>query len=74
MLELSTLAEASAQVALEMVFDNIRAEQGASDMIDALQDHFCVVALGKLGGYELNYSSDIDLLGFWEWRSVWAWQ
>ena len=28
-----------------------------------LESHFCVVALGKLGGGELNYSSDIDLLG-----------
>ncbi len=24
--------------------------------------HFCILALGKLGGNELNYSSDIDLL------------
>jgi glutamate-ammonia-ligase adenylyltransferase len=27
-----------------------------------LADHFCVLALGKLGGLELNYSSDIDLV------------
>ena len=24
--------------------------------------HFAVIALGKLGGKELNYSSDIDLM------------
>jgi glutamate-ammonia-ligase adenylyltransferase len=28
----------------------------------ALAGHFCVLALGKLGGLELNYSSDIDLV------------
>lgn len=26
------------------------------------ESHFSVIALGKLGGKELNYSSDIDLL------------
>lgn len=24
--------------------------------------HFCVIGMGKLGGYELNFSSDIDLM------------
>jgi len=28
-----------------------------------LENHFCILAYGKLGGHELNYSSDIDLLG-----------
>jgi glutamate-ammonia-ligase adenylyltransferase len=28
-----------------------------------VQTGFCVIAFGKLGGRELNYSSDIDLLG-----------
>ncbi|TXD32482.1 hypothetical protein FRC96_17465 [Lujinxingia vulgaris] len=27
-----------------------------------LTDHFCVLGMGKLGGRELNYSSDIDLI------------
>jgi glutamate-ammonia-ligase adenylyltransferase len=27
---------------------------------------FCVIAFGKLGGRELNYSSDIDLLGLYD--------
>ena len=27
---------------------------------------FCIVAFGKLGGRELNYSSDIDLLGLYD--------
>jgi glutamate-ammonia-ligase adenylyltransferase len=27
---------------------------------------FCIIAFGKLGGRELNYSSDIDLLGLYD--------
>ncbi|MBU8913612.1 MAG: glutamate-ammonia-ligase adenylyltransferase [Spirochaetales bacterium] len=30
------------------------------------RDRFCILAFGKLGGRELNYSSDIDLLGIYE--------
>ena len=30
------------------------------------QERFCILAFGKLGGGELNYSSDIDLLGVFE--------
>lgn len=28
--------------------------------------HYCLISLGKLGGVELNYSSDIDLLLFYD--------
>ena len=31
---------------------------------------FCIMALGKLGGFELNYSSDIDLLCIFDDRAV----
>jgi glutamate-ammonia-ligase adenylyltransferase len=30
------------------------------------RDRFCILALGKLGGAELNYSSDIDLIGVYD--------
>ncbi len=51
-LQLSMLAEAVVRAALDIV---------AADVgIDA--QGFAVLALGKLGGRELNYSSDIDLL------------
>ena len=36
--------------------------QAAADRIARSAAGFCVLALGKLGGQELNYSSDIDLL------------
>ncbi len=55
MLELSRLAEAFAQAVLEK-----RIEEHPE-----WKDRFCILALGKLGGNELNYSSDIDLLGLW---------
>ncbi|MCU0595281.1 MAG: glutamate-ammonia-ligase adenylyltransferase [Desulfobacterota bacterium] len=55
MIELSRVADAFAQAVLER---RIRERP-------EWKDRFCILALGKLGGQELNYSSDIDLLGFW---------
>jgi glutamate-ammonia-ligase adenylyltransferase len=52
--ELSNLAEALLQVELERLWEL----HGAGEQGEA----FCVLAFGKLGGGELNYSSDIDLL------------
>jgi glutamate-ammonia-ligase adenylyltransferase len=54
--EISSLAAAILRVDLEALF----AACGAS-RFDT--DRFCILAFGKLGGNELNYSSDIDLLG-----------
>ncbi|HUJ73360.1 MAG TPA: hypothetical protein VL359_00820, partial [bacterium] len=50
--ELSDLADAMITVSLE----RIRSARGGGG-------GFCIIAFGKLGGRELNYSSDIDLLG-----------
>jgi glutamate-ammonia-ligase adenylyltransferase len=58
--ELSALAEASVQVALQAADGSLRA--GGLPAPPSL-DSFCIFAFGKLGGGELNYSSDIDLLG-----------
>jgi len=55
MLELSRVAEAFTQAVLKK---RIREHP-------EWKEGFCILALGKLGGHELNYSSDIDLLGFW---------
>jgi glutamate-ammonia-ligase adenylyltransferase len=54
--ELSSLAECMIGAALR------RIRGGSSEGFP----RFCVVAFGKLGGRELNYSSDIDLLGLWD--------
>lgn len=51
---LSALADACACVVLDIVFD---------DLVDeAMPRALSVIAMGKLGGSELNYSSDIDLI------------
>jgi glutamate-ammonia-ligase adenylyltransferase len=58
--EISALAEASVQSALLAADASLRA-QTTPPPPDL--DSFCILAFGKLGGSELNYSSDIDLLG-----------
>jgi glutamate-ammonia-ligase adenylyltransferase len=63
--ELSSLADAILQKALNAVFDELAKRYGRPALIAVGDTHstgFCVLALGKLGGRELNYSSDIDLL------------
>ncbi len=50
--QLSRLADAVVQTALEIV----------AARLDIAPEGFVVIAMGKLGGLELNYSSDIDLL------------
>ena len=52
-LQLSLLADAMIQTCLHIV---------DVDDNSKLKDNFCILALGKLGGEELNYSSDIDLI------------
>ena len=52
---LSDLADACARVVLEIVYDEIAVD-------DTHPRSLAVVAMGKLGGSELNYSSDIDLI------------
>ena len=51
-LQLSLLADAIVQTALGLL----------ADELDVSLNEFSVLALGKLGGEELNYSSDIDLV------------
>lgn len=54
--ELSALAEAEIEAALACTRARLEAEWGA------LPTGFVVLGMGKLGGAELNYSSDIDLV------------
>ncbi len=62
-LELSRMAEAILEVCLEGVFKKLMEMEPG---LEELQDKFCIMALGKLGGTELNYSSDIDLIAVCE--------
>ncbi|MFH1968688.1 MAG: glutamate-ammonia-ligase adenylyltransferase [Verrucomicrobiota bacterium] len=58
---LSALAEASIRLALEWAWESVGA--GSVQERQPWENSFCILAFGKLGGGELNYSSDIDLLG-----------
>ena len=65
-LELSTLADALLEKALTRAQAELQLRYGAPEARDArgrlVPARFAVVSLGKLGGNELNYSSDVDLL------------
>jgi len=60
--ELSALAEAAIQAALDQVWHYLQ-EEGRTVGWEEPERDFCVLAFGKLGGCELNYSSDVDLVG-----------
>jgi glutamate-ammonia-ligase adenylyltransferase len=64
--ELSNLADAVLAYALNLARQELDNRHGAPLATDergrTTRAAFCVVALGKLGSRELNYSSDIDLL------------
>lgn len=64
-LDISNLAEVSVDVAVEAAYGEMKEKHGIP-IYTTEQDmnrpcRFCVLGMGKLGGGELNYSSDIDL-------------
>ncbi|HYM10670.1 MAG TPA: glutamine-synthetase adenylyltransferase [Bryobacterales bacterium] len=61
-LELSNLADTLLEAALERVRAELAGLHGRPLLASGEPCEFTVLALGKLGGQELNYSSDIDLL------------
>ena len=60
--ELSNLADAIIAAACRAVRDELGNRFGVPHLTDGSVCGFTVLALGKLGGRELNYSSDIDLM------------
>jgi len=64
--ELSYLAEASLDAAVEFSERHLKNSYGAPMFTDqdgsVLEAVFTVIGLGKLGGGELNFSSDIDII------------
>ncbi|MFN7932279.1 MAG: glutamine-synthetase adenylyltransferase [Bryobacteraceae bacterium] len=64
--ELSNLADAILHVTFRHIRDELTKRHGPPCFLDRAgvvrQSEFSVLALGKLGGQELNYSSDIDLM------------
>ncbi|MDT4893612.1 MAG: [glutamine synthetase] adenylyltransferase / [glutamine synthetase]-adenylyl-L-tyrosine [Pseudonocardiales bacterium] len=59
---LSATTEATLQVALDVAEDSIRAERGLA----ALPIRFAVIAMGRLGGAEVSYGSDADVVFVYE--------
>lgn len=60
--DISLLAEALSQASLARIWQQIDIPMDYR----ALQDTFCLLAMGKLGATELNYSSDIDLVPLYD--------
>lgn len=58
--ELSLLAKFLTAMLFEMCYEEVLKKYN----IDKAANKYCLIALGKLGGNELNYSSDIDLIVF----------
>jgi glutamate-ammonia-ligase adenylyltransferase len=64
--ELSLLAK----IIIEELFDLCYIEVLNKYKIENISNQYCIVALGKLGGNELNYSSDVDLIIFFNENSI----
>jgi [glutamine synthetase] adenylyltransferase / [glutamine synthetase]-adenylyl-L-tyrosine phosphorylase len=60
--ELSSLADAMLDVSCARIRSGLAAVHGEPRLPDGSPCGFSVISLGKLGGQELNYSSDIDLM------------
>jgi glutamate-ammonia-ligase adenylyltransferase len=68
--ELSRLADATVEVALQQAYRTITSRFGVPTAPDGTPARLSVLALGKLGGEELNYSSDIDLIFVYDHEGV----
>jgi glutamate-ammonia-ligase adenylyltransferase len=60
--ELSALADACVQYALDFLHVEATRQWGVPILSNGKEQRLVVLAMGKLGGEELNFSSDIDLI------------
>ena len=63
--DLSVLADACVIAADQWVYDSLVERFGMPSNADGKEQRLIVLGMGKLGGYELNVSSDIDLICLW---------
>jgi [glutamine synthetase] adenylyltransferase / [glutamine synthetase]-adenylyl-L-tyrosine phosphorylase len=65
-LELSHLADVLLEHALRLAEQKLEVAYGAPEAADSSgsrqRTYLTIISLGKLGGFELNYSSDVDLM------------
>ena len=68
----SLFADRSIQLALEITWRSKRISRFFinPDDLPASESGIFVLALGKLGGFDLNFSSDVDLIAFYEKSSI----
>ena len=64
--QISYLADAIVEAALDFARRHLNEQYGTPLRADGERSRFVVLGLGKLGGVELNYSSDIDLIFLYE--------
>jgi glutamate-ammonia-ligase adenylyltransferase len=64
--QISHVADAICEAAVGAARKRLEETRGVPRMPDGRPARFVVLALGKLGGVELNYSSDIDLIFLYE--------
>ncbi len=64
--QISFLADALLEGALRAAWRKVERQRGTPRVADGRRARFVILGLGKLGGLELNYSSDIDLIFFCE--------
>lgn len=62
---LSVLADTCVRVADQWVFEQLSARYGIPQSMSGQPQRLIILGMGKLGGYELNVSSDIDLICLW---------
>jgi len=63
---ISAFASASVQAAYLYSQSELKKEHGRPVDDEGNEVGFCVIGLGKLGGWELNFSSDIDIIYVYE--------
>jgi glutamate-ammonia-ligase adenylyltransferase len=64
--QISYLADAIVEAAVDFARRHLEPQYGSPLRADGDRSRFVVLGLGKLGGVELNYSSDIDLIFLYE--------
>ncbi len=60
--ELSDLAEATLQAMYARIKEEFQAEHGMPLDANGAESTFAVIGMGKLGGHELNFSADLDVM------------
>jgi glutamate-ammonia-ligase adenylyltransferase len=61
-LELSNLADVCLQAVFEIALESLRAKFKLPVQAEPAARRFAIIGMGKLGGQELNYSSDVDVI------------